>query len=179
VAVSKPKKKAGHDLDAWIPYDPNRVYYTAIRNAFIERFTQWYHLPSEAAPSGEGLRLEKEWSELIPLLSRHPPTNSKHDWRELPKQPQILRVLRQVWRLVADRKPRGRPLKLRPLAVEALDLQRTDPKRWTWRALAGHLCNCGLAEHGSNCQQNLRREALLVKQFLRARRIKLDSPPAK
>jgi len=177
--VSLPKKKAERELEAWIRRDPTRVYYTAIRAAFIERFTNWYNLPEKVTAANEKERLEQEWSDLIPLLSRYPPTNPKHDWRELPREPQIMRVLRHAWRLAADRKPRGRPLKLRRLAVEALDLQRNDPKRWTWRALAGHLCNCGMTEHGFNCQKNLRREALFVKQFLRVRRITLPSHPAK
>jgi hypothetical protein len=179
VPKRKPKTKAQRDLEAWIYSDPTRVYYTAIRAAFIEKFAQWYNLPAKALIEREGASLEKKWRELIPMVSRSLPATSRHEWRTLPREPQVVRVLRNIWREGAGRKPRGRPLKLRGIAVEALDLQRQDPTIWTWRSITGHLCNCGLEAHGFTCQENLRREALLVKKFLRARQIRVPSRPAK
>jgi hypothetical protein len=187
--VPQPKKKSQafakerRILGEWILQDSSRPYYMAIRTALIERFARWYKIDISSdgikAVSEMG-RLEQEWNELVRLLSPYPPTSGKHDWRELRAEPQIVRVLRHAWRAAADRKPRGRPpSELRRLAVQALDLQHSDPKRWTWSALAGHLCNCGLREHEFKCQKNLRREALLLKKSLRALGIKLPAPPAK
>jgi hypothetical protein len=184
--VPQPKKKAQASakeqkiLDGWIRQDFSRPYYMAIRAAFIERFVQWYKIDissDEIEAASEKKRLEQEWTELARLLSPYPPTSGRHDWRELPTEPQIVRVLRHVWRLAADRKPRGRPpSQLRRLAVQALDLQRIDRERWKWRALTKHLCNCGSMEHSPKCQKNFKREALLLKQSLRTLGVKLPPP---
>jgi hypothetical protein len=172
-------------LEESIPADTNRVFYTAIRRAFILKFAQWYVSapPRNSRIRGvigadELARLEKDWTQLAALLSRNPPTMSNRNWQKLPSEPQIARVLRHAWRAVADHNSRGRPVSaLRRQAVLALDLQSGDSKRWSWRALTNHLCNCGLREHpyNSRCQKNLRREALLVKESLAELGVKLPT----
>ncbi len=172
-------------LEECIPADASRKFYTAIRRFFIRKFAQWYVSAPPVSSrmrrdirADEVAKLEKEWTQLAALLSRNPPTMPKHDWQRLPIEPQIARVLRHAWRAVAARNSRGRPgSDLRRQAALALDLQSSDSKRWTWRVLTNHLCNCGLREHpyNSRCQKNLRRETLLVKEFL----AKLEvNPPA-
>ena len=171
-------------LEECIPADASREFYTAIRRIFIRKFAQWY----VSAPGGSGIhgdigadevaKLEKEWTLLAALLSRNPPTMPNHDWRRLPREPQIARVLRHAWRAVAARNSRGRPgSDLRRQAVLALDLHHSDSKRWSWRVLTNHLCNCGQHEHpyNSNCQKNLRRETLLVKESLVELGVKLPT----
>jgi hypothetical protein len=171
-------------LDRCIPADAARPFYTAIRRAFIRKFAQWYvAAPPQAGIRGvssadELARVQKEWTQLAALLYRNPPAIPNHDWSRLPAEPQIARVLRHAWRAVADHNSRGRPVSdLRRQAVLALDLQRADSKRWSWRALTNHLCNCGLREHSYNskCQKDLRRESLLVKKSLRELGIKLPT----
>jgi hypothetical protein len=161
------------------------VFYTAMRRAFIRKFAKWY---VSAPPPSSRLRLvigtdelaklENEWTLLAALLFRNPPATQNHDWRRLPAEPQIARVLRHVWRAVAAHRSRGRPVgDLRRQAVLALDLQHSDSKRWSWRVLTNHLCNCGRHEHAynSNCQKNLRRETLLVKELLAELGVKLPT----
>jgi hypothetical protein len=166
-------------LNTWIHPDASLPHSTAIRNAFIKKFVDWYKLDPNASTS-EMKRLEKEWSMLAALLFRSPPTRPSRDWRKLPTEPQIVRVLRHALRVTTDHRSKGRPRSdIRRVAVVALDLRHSDPERWSWRSLTDHLCNCGLREHAanSNCQKNLKREALLVKKSLQMLGIKL--PPAK
>jgi hypothetical protein len=163
-------------LEECIPADANRLFYTAARRAFIRKFAQWYVSapPQNCTINGgigneELVQIEKEWTQLAVLLFRTPPRIPNRDWRRLPTEAQIVRVLRHALRTVADHNAKGRPVSnLRRQALLALDLQRSDSKRWSWRALTNHFCNCGLREHAYNskCQKNLRREALLVKKSL-------------
>jgi hypothetical protein len=161
-------------LEAWIRRYPNRPYYAAIRSAFIQRFASWYL----SAPDAD--RLEKEWRILTSQLFRHPPTTPNRDWRKLPTEPQIIRVLRHALRVAADHRGKGKPIgDKRRVAALALDLQSSDPERWSWRSLTDHLCNCGLKEHpsNSNCQKDIRRETVWLKNWLRTQGIEV--PPAK
>ena len=163
-------------LEPWIRPHADRPYYTAIRQAFIQRFADWH--VSASPPDME--RLEKEWTLLAFLLFDYPPTASKRVWSKLPTEPQIVRVLRHALRVTADQRRRGRPIgHKRRVAALALDLQSTDPKRWTWCALTNHLCNCGMREHPTNssCQKDLRRETVWLKNWLRTEGIEI--PPAK
>jgi hypothetical protein len=157
-------------LDAWIRPEPERHYYTAIRRAFIQRFAGWYLSPSNEE------RLEKEWTILASQLFHHPPTMPTREWSKLPTQPRIIRVLRHALRATADYRRKGRPIgDKRRVAALALDLQNSDPKRWSWRSLTNYLCNCGLKEHppNSNCQKDLRRETVWLKDWLRTQGIKV------
>lgn len=155
-------------LDAWIPSDPNRPYYGQFRDAFIQRFARWFACATDAARVDETKCLEKEWRTLSSLLFRYPAANRNHDWRKLNPEPQIVRVLRHALRVAADYKSKGRPADSRRAALVALDLHTVDPKRWTWRSITNHLCNCGLREHPyrSKCQTNLCREVLHLKKYL-------------
>jgi hypothetical protein len=157
-------------LEAWIPSEPEKPYRAAIRTAFIQKFATWY------MTSPETNQLEKEWTLLACLLFHRPPGLSKHDWRKLDTQPPIIRVLRHALRVTADHTPRGRPIgHKRRVAALALDLQISDPERWTWRSLTNHLCNCGLREHGplSKCQKDLRRQTVWLKKWLRTQEIEV------
>jgi hypothetical protein len=172
-------------LERCIPADATRSLYTTIRRAFISKLAQWYVSAPQMrmVPGSSGAddlaKLEKEWTQLAGLLSRNPPTVPNRDWRRLPTdEAKIARVLRHALRAAADQNSRGRPVSaLRRQAVLALDLQSSDSKRWNWRSLTNHLCNCGLRDHpyNSKCQKNLRREALLVKEFLRELGIRLPT----
>lgn len=195
VAVTQPKKKAvspeSKALDEWIPSDATRPWYMTVRKAFIQRFAEWY------ACTGYGTLhdskcLEQPWRILAGLLFRDPPATRNHDWRDLRTQPQIVRVLRHVLRTAGDHPTRGRPRSdLRRLAVQALDLRHEDIKRWTWRQLATHfdIYKCSERGHDPDCQKkwedyrkcrrrrenDLKREALFLKESLRELRVKLPA----
>ena len=68
---------------------------------------------------------------------------------------------------MAGRKRRGRPATLRGSGLLALNLRLQDKRRWTWKALAEDLCNCGASHHGFNCREKLRREVLLMEKALK------------
>jgi hypothetical protein len=196
--VPRPRTKArplspGCDtLDAWIPTDPTRPYYMNVRNAFIRRFADWYACATDTARLDVAKRLEKQWRMLAGLLSRDPPTTRNHDWHDLRSQPQIVRVLRHVWRATAGHASKGRPRSdLRRLAVQSLDLRHRDLKHWTWHELARHfgIYKCSEVGHAPDCQKkrqnyrecqkrrdkDLRREALHVKKFLRELGVRLPT----
>jgi hypothetical protein len=154
------------NLNAWIRADPNRHYYTRVRHAFIRTFADWF--ATDPARVDETERLEKEWRKQAGLLFPNPPpANRNRDLRNLNTQPQIVRVLRHCLR--TGSKGRGRPAASPWTILLALDLNTGDPKRWTWRSITDHLCDCGMREHASNsnCQKNLRREVLLLKKYLK------------
>jgi hypothetical protein len=154
-------------LEVWIPPKPEWPYYTAIRTAFIQRFGRWYAW----APGTPGrVQLEGEWTMLASQLFPNPSTIPNLDWRSFPTRPRIIRVLRNVLRVKADHKGRGRPIGYkRRQASLALDLRNSDPKLRTWRALTDYLCNCGQREHAPNssCQNDLRRETVWLKNALK------------
>jgi hypothetical protein len=140
-------------LDASVPSDQDRPYYTRVRGAFIQTFADWYAGSTDAAHVAETKRLEKEWRKLAKLLFRCPPTNRNHDWRKLDPEPQqIMRVLRHSLR--SEPKGRGRPTVSRSSILLALDLHAADPERWKWRAITDHVCHCGLREQ--NQAENLK-----------------------
>jgi hypothetical protein len=165
-----PRSPECESLESYIQPRPEWPYYTAIRSAFIKRFARWYL-------SASGSRqLEKEWTTLATQLFRHPPNIPNRDWRKLPTNPQIIRVLRHALRVTADQRRKGRPISdKRRAAAVALDLHCTDRRRWTWRSLTNHLCNCGLKAHppNSNCQKDLRRETVRLKKELKTMGIKV------
>jgi hypothetical protein len=197
VAVRLRKKKGSARsrkvLEAWIPSDPTCPHYMEVRNAFIETFANWYACTTDTEHLDEAKRLEKQWNRLAPLLSRYPPTTRNHDWRDLPTQPQIVRVMRHALRVTADHASKGRPRSdLRRLAVQALDLRHRDLKRWTWHELAVHfdIYKCTKeAGHDPGCQKkwqdyrecqkrrenDLRRQALYVKESLRELGVRLPT----
>jgi hypothetical protein len=162
-------------LETWIPSQPKNSYRAALRDAFIQRFTSWYLSPL----GSDQLEKEKEWTLLAILLFHNPPrasTLTSNRWRNLTRQPQIIRVLRHALRAIADQRRRGRAIGAkRRVAALALDLQSDDPERWTWRSLTNHLCNCGLAVHppNSTCQKDLRRETVWLKDWLRTHGIEV------
>jgi len=178
-------------LAAWILSDPTRPWYDAVRNAFIQRFAEWY-LRAGGGASDTTDDVEKQWRMLGGLLFRDPPTTRNHDWRNLQTQPQIVRVLRHVWRATSDQASKGRPRSdLRRLAIQALDLRHVDPEQWTWGELARHfdIYRCTEAGHGPDCQKNwedyrkcqkrrekdFKREAQLVAEELRKLGVKLPT----
>ena len=58
-------------LEAWIRPEPEKPYYTTIRNAFIQRFANWYVSPLDVEQLGE------EWTLLACLLFHFPPGTPK------------------------------------------------------------------------------------------------------
>jgi hypothetical protein len=157
-------------LEEWIRRKPEWPYYTAIRTAFVQRFVSWF------LSTGDAKKLEKEWTLLANQIFLQPPTIPNRDWRTIPRQQRIVRVLRQILRVTADHRVKGRPISYkRRRATLALDLQIGDPERWTWRNLTDYLCNCDLKEHpaNSNCQKDLRRQAVWLKNVLKTMGIKV------
>lgn len=85
-------------------------------------------------------------------------------WRETnAPEPEIEKALR-----MAGKRHRGRPTKLRSAALQALEFLSAYGGRAKWKAAAERFCPCGDAQHGFKCQQNLRREVLLLKSSLRS-----------
>jgi hypothetical protein len=60
----------------------------------------------------------------------------------------------------------GAPVTQRETAIRALELRLKDQTAWPWSRLAIELCKCGAVNHGSRCQQNLRREVLHLKKLM-------------
>lgn len=196
--MPQPKKKVRplsaqcEALGEWIPSDPTRPCYTTVRNAFIQRFADWY-VRAGFGTSDETERLEKQWRMLADLLFRDPPTTRNRDWRNLRTQPQIVRVCRLALRVAADHPGKGKPRSdLRRLAVQALDLRHSDPTQWTWQELATHfgIYRCNEVGHDSKCQKkwedyskcqkrranDLKREAQYVTKELQELGVQLPRP---
>ena len=204
MALPYPKQHAHAPLpedeqwEAHLPSDPTRPVYTAIRAAFVERFTKYYILATEtvfkvrekkfdAHPeelsmvASEIVRLEDEYTKLAVLLFPAGESSlairarqwdaqmGKGDWFD----PAIVKLLRRNLR--RWRPGRGRPAKLQPVGLRALELRLIDRKRWSWNALPNELCRCGAEKHGFKCRENIRREVYLLKETLESLRVKL--PP--
>jgi hypothetical protein len=185
-------------LDTWVPTDPDRPLYTAIRGAFIERFAGYYVLmlentsvsphkrhsvprkkPSEVA--AEINRLDRESTRLTEMLFpavNLPAVGRAREWAAQLgvrnwRDPGIVKFLRRDLRRWGTR--RGRPATLQSFGLRALELRLRDRQKWSWNALARELCNCSSPEHGFRCRENLRREVLLLTKSLRALGVKLPA----
>jgi hypothetical protein len=163
-------------LDEWIQKDPDRPVYSAIRKCFVEKFARFYIFvmePAHKAPSklrssvgqtvqkarSELKQLDRECMTLAGLLFSHSNLWAARDWR----QPSIIKFL-----LRSIRRGRGgRPLTRLGIAVQVKELRLADGKCWKWPVLTDKFCDCGSAEHGIRCQDNLRREVLHLERFLR------------
>jgi hypothetical protein len=173
VAVPDPSKET-HDfaeerkiLDDWMPSDPNRPVYTAIRTKFIEKFAEYYVLLREAASAhphqdlsisvGKLGRLDRESMQLAGLLFNRSNLWVGRDWRKPPILKFLLRALKRT--------PGGRPPTKLRVAVTAKEMRLSNPKRWTWPKITAALCNCG-QDHTIRCQDNLRREVLHLEKMM-------------
>jgi hypothetical protein len=64
------------------------------------------------------------------------------------------------------KRPRGRPVTKRALAVKALDKRTVDPTL-TWAQLADEVCDCGQRHQlTTKCCQSLRQEVMELEKFL-------------
>ena len=170
VATSQPNALTGREiLEAWIPSDPNRRVYTAIRATFIERFAQYYQLleqtvsnDARSEPPASPIqlhRLEKESMTLARYLFSSSHVYLVRDWTK----PSIVKfLLREI-----KRPRRGRPTTRLFIAMQAKEMKLTDPKRWTWPKITAELCDCRKPHHTITCQDNLRREVLYLENILR------------
>jgi hypothetical protein len=163
-------------LEKWIPLDPNRPVYTAIRTVFVEKFAQFYLLVCETtAVEGSQVRgpvsreraskaaftlksLDKECTQLAGLLFNRLNLWATQDWRKPPILKFLLRTI--------QRTSGGRPATKQQVAVQAKEMRLADPKRWTWPKITAALCDCG-QQHTIHCQDNLRREVLHLEKLLR------------
>jgi hypothetical protein len=92
-------------------------------------------------------------------------------WLETnPPEAEVEKILR-----MAGRRRRGRPATLRGVGLRALELRAVDSERWSWRALAEHLCTCGASCHEFKCQENIRREVKLLEKMLKSLGVKLPA----
>jgi hypothetical protein len=154
-------------LEEWIPSDPGRALYTAIRTAFIERFTHYYKLLTETV-SNSGRKkasvsphklasLDNECMKLAGLLFSRSNVWALRDWRK----PSIVKfLLRDLARTRG-----GRPATKLKFAMQAKEMKLSDPKRWTWPKITAALCDCG-KEHDIHCQDNLRREVFHLEKTM-------------
>lgn len=72
----------------------------------------------------------------------------------------------------ARRPSRGRPVRNRFLAIEALETKLLCP-RLTWRQIVPRLCLCGRPEHDEDCQQALRRDVRRLRALLLSHNLSL------
>jgi len=191
VAVSRKRRSGSHTLAKQGQSTGPRTILAAIEEAFVETLKSLSALVERTAKpgisEGDALKAMPEMTSLAQraaklatfaypgarALSSQSAVKLAALWRETnAPEAEVERILR-----MAGRRSRGRPATLRGAGLQALELQCNDPERWTWRALTNNLCNCGLREHpyNSKCQKNLRREALLVKKFLRELGVKLPT----
>lgn len=197
--VSKESVDDRRELDRRLRQYPDRPAYMAVRAAFIERFARLYGLLATAAKRFSGKRaseaakyqkavraaekLDSECSRLAALLfedpldpmpiraARYDLRMGPRDWRD----PSVVKFLGRVLRRWEQ--PRGRPPKLLPTALLALDLRLTDRRRWSWNALPAELCRCGAAanDHRFECRENIRREINNLRKYLTKMGVKLPS----
>lgn len=154
-------------LDQWIPTDPTRPVYSALRDAFIEQFSVLYLLLMEgprksvveAMPPGLA-QLDKDCTKLAGLLFLRSNVWAARNWQKPPVLKFLLRCL--------QRSKVGRPLTRLGIAVQAKELRLADPKRWKWEALTAKFCDCRKREHSISCQDNLRREVLHLEKLLKS-----------
>ena len=185
-------------LEEHLPSDPARPVYMAIRAAFVERFTKYFILTTNAVSKSRRIafdtrpeELSKDASEIIcldrectklaallfpagesPLAFRARQWDAQmgnRDWRD----PAIVKTLRRHLR--RWRQGRGKPGKLQPVGLRALELRLINQKRWSWNALPNELCRCGAEQHDFRCRENIRREVYLLKEILTSLKVKL--PP--
>jgi hypothetical protein len=155
-------------LDDWIPSDPRRPIYTALRTAFIERFAEYYGLLTETLAKksrktgiSAGSRLvllEKESSQLAGVLFSRSNLWAMRDW----KRPAIVKFLVRFLK----HSPGGRPVTKLHIAAQAREMRLADAKKWTWRNITEGLCDCG-QNHTIRCRDNLRREVLHLEKMMR------------
>jgi hypothetical protein len=164
-------------LEEWIPTDPMRPVYTAIRAAFIEKFAEYHGLLGKTVSDRSigrkgriGPRLailEKQSMKLAALLfTRANLWVARDSWRKKPIVKFLLRAIR--------RSPGGRPVSRLRVAVTAKEMRLAEPKKWTWPKITSQLCDCG-KEHTIRCQDNLRREVLHLKKMMKSSGCKLTS----
>jgi hypothetical protein len=185
-------------LNSLIKVDETRPIYTAIRNAFIDRFARYYvclkttlkvlpHKESEtivesifepapAMPESSVQEIapskldemESSWKPLVSMLFDRSSLWAVRDW----KQPEIVKYLRRH----LARPWHGRPATTVKFAIQAKELRLLDPDKWTWSKIVEKLCHCGKA-HTDACGDNLRRDILQVETTLR--RLGIDFEPRK
>jgi len=115
------------------------------------------------------VRLAKEIAELGSWLGRT---------QDLPSQSQIENSFKANvaagwplglafdYRDLQRKKSRGRPMKNRNLALQALDLKETRP-RYSWMQIAILLCPCE-KKHDPTCKERIRQQALMLRKTLAA-----------
>ena len=172
--MCQPKQKAQtfaegrRVLDEWVPSDPRRPIYTAIRSKFIERLAEYHGLLTQEvsersrgnAPAARQRLdlLEKESMQLAGLLFSRSNLWAARDWRK----PAIIKFLVRALRHSRG----GRPMTKLHVAVLAKEMKLADAKRWTWSKITAELCDCG-DEHTIRCQDNLRREVIHLEKMIR------------
>lgn len=88
-----------------------------------------------------------------------------------PKVLEILKVVDDVWR----KRPQGRPVTRRSLAVTALEMKLANP-RLSWTGLSNRICPCEKSEHDWDCRERIRQQVLALQTVLKKYRI---SPKAR
>jgi hypothetical protein len=157
-------------LSSSIRVDETRPVYSAIRNAFIDRFARYYvwltttPMVEEVSPSKLG-EMELSWKPLVSMLFERSSLWHVRDWRH----PKIVNCFRRH----LARPWNGRPATKVKFAIQAMELRLLDPDKWTWSKVVEKLCDCGKV-HTDPCGDNLRRDIVQVEQTLRRLGIEFD-----
>jgi hypothetical protein len=194
--VAEEKALLGSSI--WV--DDTRPVYTAIRNAFVDRFARYYVslkttlkvLPRKesetsvgntfepTAPAVESSvqeissskldELESSWKPLVSMLFDRSSLWAVRDWKQSEVVKYLRRYLARPWN--------GRPATKVKFAIQAMELRLLDPDKWSWSKIVEKLCDCGKV-HTDACGDNLRRDRMQVEQTLRRLGIDFDcgKPP--
>lgn len=145
-------------------------------NAFLEKLLcKWGlrrpNIEQIQQAGKKGVQLARDWNALVAVSCSDPgpltPDRALHVIERMQNANCPQDWVDGIFRTVGRRIGRGRPRTLQPIGLKALELHRSDPARWTWKALRG-LCNCGRVEHDFLCQKKIQREALLLEGRLKS-----------
>jgi len=137
------------------------------RAAFMRmcRIVDWYESPPEDFNTLQPLI--SELKELLGWIGKATLSDeeillSGVQWLEAGLSPSQVVALQKA----IKKRPRGRPVEQRALAVKALEMRRADPKL-SWARLTKEICPCGQPAHDLYCRERIRQQVLALNKALK------------
>lgn len=169
------QKNPEEPFQAYLPAQPDRPVYQALRNAWIEKSRQCVLvgiLPYEQVIGDKATaQLIKDLDELFRwlepnfLISQSDAVQLAHEAQEAGFSDEIVKLISESGGV----KPGGRPATRHAATLAALE-RRLDTNipatNRSWAALALKLCPCGKEQHDMHCKENLRRAVLHLQKTL-------------
>ena len=79
-------------------------------------------------------------------------------------------ISQDIWKSLLERagkRSRGRPISKRQIAIKALEMKMSDPKKWSNMKLAQKFCDCGKSKHDAGCNERLRHNIINLKKVIK------------